>query len=128
MPNGHTRVGILGFSFKEGTDDLRESAIIEVIERLVGKGYDLWIYDKNVQLAKLVGANRQFVLNRISHIAALMVDDIGTVLEHGQTIVIGNEDPEFGTIPERLQDGQCIVDFVRIANLASQNRKYECIC
>jgi GDP-mannose 6-dehydrogenase len=128
MAKGHMRVGILGFSFKEGTDDLRESAMIEVIERLVGKGYDLRIYDKNVQLAKLVGANREFVLNRIPHIAALMVDDIGAVLEHGRTIVIGNKDPEFRTIPERLQDGQCIVDFVRVANLAIKNGKYESIC
>ena len=128
MAKGHTRVGILGFSFKEGTDDLRESAMIEVIERLVGKGYDLRIYDKNVQLAKLVGANRDFVLNRIPHIAALMVDNVGAVLEHGRTIVIGNKDPEFSVVPDRLQDGQCIVDFARITNFICQNGKYECIC
>jgi GDP-mannose 6-dehydrogenase len=128
MAKGHTRVGILGFSFKEGTDDLRESPMIEIIERLVGKGYDLRIYDKNVQLAKLVGANRDFVLNRIPHIAALMVDDIGAILEHGRTIVIGNKDPEFRTIPGRLQDGQCIVDFVRMENYGNKNGKYECIC
>lgn len=128
MAKGHMRVGILGFSFKEGTDDLRESPMIEVIERLVGKGYDLRIYDKNVQLAKLVGANRDFVLNRIPHIAALMVEDIGAVLEHGRTIVIGNKDPEFRTLPEQLQNGQCIVDLVRIANYGSNNGKYESIC
>ena len=81
-----------------------------------------------MQLAKLVGHNREFVSNRIPHIAALMVDDIGAVLEHGRTIVVGNKDPEFSTIPERLQDGHCIVDFVRIANVAGQNGKYECIC
>lgn len=63
MAKGHTRVGILGFSFKAGTDDLRESAIIEVIERLIGKGYDLRIYDRNGQLATLVASNRDFVLN-----------------------------------------------------------------
>ncbi len=128
MAKGHTRVGILGFSFKAGTDDLRESAMIEVIERLVGKGYDLRIYDKNVQIAKLVGANRDFILNRIPHIAALMVDDIAAVLEHGRTIVIGNKDPEFRMVPERLQDGQCVVDLVRIANFGSNHGTYECIC
>ena len=128
MAKGHTRVGILGFSFKAGTDDLRESAMIEVIERLVGKGYDLRIYDKNVQIAKLVGANRDFILNRIPHIAALMVDDIAAVLEHGRTIVIGNKDPEFRMIPERLHDGQCVVDLVRIANFGSNHGTYECIC
>jgi GDP-mannose 6-dehydrogenase len=128
MAKGHNRVGILGFSFKEGTDDLRESAMIEVIERLVGKGYDLRIYDKNVQLAKLVGANREFVLNRIPHIAALMVDNVDAVLEHGRTIVIGNRDPEFRMVPDRLQDGQCIVDLVRIAHTNRNHGTYDCIC
>jgi GDP-mannose 6-dehydrogenase len=128
MAKGRTRIGILGFSFKAGTDDLRESAMIELIERLIGKGYDLRIYDRNVQLAKLVGANRDFVLNRIPHIAALMVDDINAVLEHAQTIVIGNNDPEFRKIPERRQDGQYIVDLARIAQFGTTNGTYECIC
>ena len=128
MEKGHTRVGVLGFSFKAGTDDLRESPMIEIIERLAGKGYDLRIYDKNVQLAKLVGANRDFILNRIPHISKLMVDDIAAVLKHGQTIVIGNKDPDFGTVPERLYDGQCVVDFAPIANAQSHNGHYERIC
>jgi hypothetical protein len=92
---GHTRVGILGFSFKAGTDDLRESPLIEVIERLIGKGYDLRIYDKNVNIASLVGANRDFILNHIPHISKLMVGDIDAVLNHAQTVVIGNKDPDF---------------------------------
>ena len=92
---GHTRVGVLGFSFKAGTDDLRESPLIEVIERLIGKGYDLRIYDKNVNIASLVGANRDFILNHIPHISKLMVGDIDAVLNHAQTVVIGNKDPGF---------------------------------
>ena len=96
-------MGILGFSFKAGTDDLRESPLIEVIERLIGKGYDLRIYDKNVNIASLVGANRDFILNRIPHISKLMVHDIDAVLNHAQTVVIGNKDPDFDGVPERLR-------------------------
>jgi GDP-mannose 6-dehydrogenase len=128
MGKGHRRVGVLGFSFKAGTDDLRESPIIEVIERLLGKGYDLRIYDKNVKIASLVGANRDFILNRIPHISRLMVDHVDAVLEHGQTIVIGNKDPDFSQVPSRLRDGQTIVDFVRITDSRSENGKYDGIC
>jgi GDP-mannose 6-dehydrogenase len=128
MEKGRKRVGILGFSFKAGTDDLRESPMIEVIERLAGKGYDIRIYDKNVQVAKLVGANRDFIMNRIPHISKLMVDDIDAVLQHAETVVIGNKAPEFESVPERLQQGQCLVDFVRIANHRSNNGEYQGIC
>ena len=93
MDKGHRRIGVLGFSFKAGTDDLRESPVIEVTERLLGKGYDLRIYDKNVNIASLVGANRDFILNRIPHISKLMVSGIDDVLDHAQTVVIGNKDP-----------------------------------
>jgi GDP-mannose 6-dehydrogenase len=128
MEGGQKKVGILGFSFKAGTDDLRESPIIEIIERLVGKGYDLRIYDRNVHIASLVGANRDFILNRIPHISKLMVEDIDSVLKHAQTIVIGNKDHEFQGIPARLRDGQRLVDFVRITNRRSENGKYDGIC
>jgi GDP-mannose 6-dehydrogenase len=128
MEKGHKRVGVLGFSFKAGTDDLRESPIIEVIERLLGKGYDLRIYDKNVNIASLVGANRDFILNRIPHISKLMVNGIDAVLEHAQTIVIGNKDPEFQTVPDRLGTEQLLVDFVRISDRRSDNGKYDGIC
>ena len=128
MEKGRRRVGILGFSFKEGTDDLRESPMIEIIERLAGKGYDIRIYDRNVQIARLVGANRDFILNRIPHISRLMVDDIDSVLQHAETIVIGNKSPEFESVPDRLKPGQCLVDFVRISNSGSHNGEYSGIC
>ena len=128
VEKGHTRIGVLGFSFKAGTDDLRESPMIEIIERLAGKGYDLRIYDKNVHLAKLVGANRDFILNHIPHISKLMVDDVEAVLRHGKTIVIGNKDPDFQSIPERLHEGQCFVDLVRLSDLANDNVKCASTC
>lgn len=122
------RVGILGFSFKAGTDDLRESPMIEVIERLIGKGYDLRIFDKNVHMASLVGANRDFILNRIPHISRLMVNSIDSVLNHAETVVVGNKDPEFETVLKRLRTDQHLVDFVRITDLRSENGKYDGIC
>ena len=128
MEKESKRVGILGFSFKAGTDDLRESPLIEIIERLSGKGYDLKIYDRNVQVARLVGANRDFILNRIPHISKLMVDSIDAVLDHAETIVVGNKDPEFATVSARLRNGQCLVDFVRLTDSRSQDGKYEGIC
>jgi GDP-mannose 6-dehydrogenase len=128
IESGNSRVGVLGFSFKAGTDDLRESPVIEVIERLIGKGYDLRIYDRNVNIAALVGANRDFILNRIPHISRLMAPSVDAVLDHAQTIVIGNYDPEFSAIPERLREDQCLVDLVRITKQSSagarQQRSY----
>ena len=128
MGKGHNRVGVLGFSFKAGTDDLRESPMIEVIERLIGKGHDLRIYDRNVQIASLVGANRDFILNRIPHISKLMVDDIDAVLDHAQTVVIGNNDPEFRSVPGRLRSDHVLVEFVRLRDERSKNGKYDGIC
>jgi GDP-mannose 6-dehydrogenase len=128
MENGHKRVGILGFSFKAGTDDLRESPMIEVIERLIGKGYDLRIFDRNVNLASLVGANKDFILNRIPHISRLMVNGVEAVLNHAETIVIGNKDPEFHNVLDRMHNGQRLVDFVRITDHRSENGKYDGIC
>ena len=128
MEKGQKKVGILGFSFKAGTDDLRESPVIEVIERLLGKGYDLRIYDKNVNIASLTGANRDFILNRIPHISRLMVNRIDAVLDYAQTIVIGNKDPDFQTVPDKLREGQSIVDFVRITNSKTACGKYDGIC
>jgi GDP-mannose 6-dehydrogenase len=123
MDAGNPRVGILGFSFKAGTDDLRESPVIEVIERLIGKGYDLRIYDRNVNLAALVGANRDFILNHIPHISRLMVPSVDAVLAHAQTVVIGNHDPEFSQVHGRLLEDQCLIDFVRITRQGSSNAK-----
>ena len=128
MDKGHNRVGVLGFSFKAGTDDLRESPMIEIIERLLGKGYDLRIYDKNVNVASLVGANRDFILNRIPHISKLMVGNIDAVLNHAETVVIGNNDPDFRSVTEQMREGQCMVDFVRITNSGGKNGRYDGIC
>ena len=102
--------------------------MIEVIERLLGKGYDLRIYDRNVNIASLVGANKDFILNHIPHISKLMVANTDAVLDHAQTIVIGNNDPEFRLVPRQVREGQRVVDFVRIMEGRSENGKYDGIC
>ncbi len=128
LDKGNNKVGVLGFSFKAGTDDLRESPMVEVIERLIGKGYDLKIYDQNVKLASLVGANRDYILNRIPHISKLMVDNVEDVLSFADTVVIGNGAEEFRTVLTKLRPGQVVVDLVRISDTRSEPGRYDGIC
>jgi GDP-mannose 6-dehydrogenase len=112
---GSKRVGVLGFSFKAGTDDLRESPIVELIERLIGKGYQVQLYDRNVSLANLHGANRTYIEKEIPHIAQLMADSIDDVIAGSDVILIGNNSPEFANVRERVNGHHVIVDLVRAA-------------
>jgi GDP-mannose 6-dehydrogenase len=128
MKHDKRRIGILGFSFKAGTDDLRESPMVELIERLLGKGYELRIYDRNVNLSRLTGANREFILTRIPHIAALMVNSGTEAMSGSDVIVVGNGDPEFSDLLTRVQGGQIVVDLVRLDMSRSTTGNYEGIC
>lgn len=128
VDKGHSKVGILGFSFKAGTDDLRESPLVEVIEYLLGKGYELRLYDRNVSLAALTGANRDYILNHIPHIARLMVQSMDEVLDFAQTLVIGNGAAEFKNVLERIRSDQVVVDLVRIVKACSRSGDYDGIC
>lgn len=123
------RIGVLGFSFKEGTDDLRESPIVELVERLIGKGYQVTVYDKNVSLANLQGANRAYIEQEIPHIASLMCDSVEEVMDASEVVVIGNKAPEFRRVLEQVEPGQVIVDLVRITEDANRlNGQYQGIC
>lgn len=124
---GKRKVGILGFAFKAGTDDLRESPIVDLIEHLIGKGYDLKLYDKNVNLAALTGANRDYILNHIPHISKLMVESMQEVMDFAETLVIGNGAAEFKPVPASLKPGQVVVDLVRISKDMSSDQ-YDGIC
>jgi GDP-mannose 6-dehydrogenase len=127
VDKGNRKIGILGFSFKAGTDDLRESPLVDVIETLLGKGYELKLYDKNVNLAALTGANQDYILNHIPHISKLMVNSMEEVLAFADTVVIGNGAAEFKQVPGLLKDGQTIVDLVRISKEQSGGQ-YDGIC
>ncbi len=127
VDKGCRKIGILGFSFKAGTDDLRESPLVEVIEYLIGKGYELKLYDKNVNLAALTGANQDYILNHIPHISKLMASSMNEVLDFAETIVIGNGAEEFRSVPANLKSGQVVVDLVRISKEQS-GEQYDGIC
>ncbi len=122
------KIGILGFSFKAGTDDLRESPMVEIVEYLIGKGYDLRLYDKNVNVAKLVGGNKDYILNRIPHISRLMVESMQGVLDHADVLVIGNNAKEFASIREQLRSDQHVVDYVRVGEDLATHGGYQGLC
>jgi GDP-mannose 6-dehydrogenase len=125
---GKKKIGILGFAFKAGTDDLRESPLVDLVEALLGKGYELKLYDKNVNLAALTGANRDYILNHIPHISRLMVNEMSEVLDFADVVVIGNGAEEFKPVVERPKPGQVIVDLVRISRQKSEPGRYDGIC
>ena len=116
---GRRRIGLLGLSFKEGTDDLRESPIVTLAEQLIGKGYELCVYDRNVRLSSLLGANREYILNHIPHIGRLMVDRPEQLFEHAEVVVVASADPEFAALLERLPPGVSVIDLVGAANRAA---------
>jgi GDP-mannose 6-dehydrogenase len=115
LASGHRQVSLLGLSFKAGTDDLRESPLVTLAETLLGKGCHLRIYDRNVSLSHLVGANRAYLEHHLPHIASLLCTDLEAVLEHGEVIVIGNRDPEFADVPQRAA-GKLVLDLVRLSD------------
>lgn len=114
LSHGKKKVGILGLSFKGGTDDLRESPMVNVVETLIGKGFDLHIYDRNVNLAKLFGANKEYINDKIPHISSIMVNSPEEILQHSELIIIGNKSDEFGEILRKTKSDQIVVDYVRI--------------
>ncbi|HKG47098.1 MAG TPA: UDP-glucose/GDP-mannose dehydrogenase family protein [Pyrinomonadaceae bacterium] len=127
LRTGNKQVGVLGFSFKAGTDDLRESPMVTLIETLLGKGLELVIYDRDVSLARLFGSNKAYIEEEIPHIAKLMRGSIDEVLEAANTIVIGNRSEEFRQIESRLRPGQTVIDLVRLFDRTSGDG-YQGIC
>jgi GDP-mannose 6-dehydrogenase len=106
------RVGVLGLSFKAETDDLRESPMVELCERLIGKGFELKIYDPGVALSRLTGANREYIERRIPHLSALLTDTVKDVIDHAEVCVVGAGAREALKALERRND-LIIVDLVR---------------
>jgi len=129
LETGKKTVGLLGFSFKAGTDDLRESPIVILAEALLGKGIALKIYDKNVSLAKLVGANKEYIEKQIPHLSSLLCNTIDEVIVGSELIVVGNQSPEFGEALTQCRADQIVLDLVRLPiHGAALKADYRGIC
>jgi GDP-mannose 6-dehydrogenase len=122
---GRRRIGVLGFSFKAGTDDLRESPLVDLIERLIGKGYEVRVFDRNVSLANLQGANRAYIEGEIPHISSLMCGTVEEVVAASDVVVIGNGAPEFAGVTTMATADQVIIDLVRLAPAVPAHPGYE---
>ncbi len=116
------RVGLLGLSFKEGTDDLRESPLVTLAELLIGKGYELAIYDRSVRLSSLLGANRDYILTHIPHIARLMVDEPEQLCEQSDVIVVA-ADRDIANLRACLARSKTIIDLSGALKAAAQESR-----
>jgi GDP-mannose 6-dehydrogenase len=114
LRTGRKNVGVLGLSFKSGTDDLRESPMVTLIEALLGKGLKLAIYDREVELAKLFGANKEYIEREIPHISSLMRATSAEVVAHAEVLIIGKRDEDFRTAVQAAESHCSIVDLVRL--------------
>ena len=122
------KIGFLGLAFKGGTDDLRESALVLLAEKLLGKGYELLIYDRNVNLARIFGSNKDYIEREIPHIEKLFATSVAEVVHNSEVIVIGNDDPEYQGALKGVKDRK-IVDLVRITeNPSALSGNYHGIC
>lgn len=124
LATGSKRVGVLGLSFKAGTDDLRESPMVTLIEVLIGKGLKLTIYDREVELARLFGANRDYIEREIPHISSLMCSSLDEVIEGSEVLIIGKKDNEFVAALEKSPEPFVIIDLVRIPEVERQAKHY----
>jgi GDP-mannose 6-dehydrogenase len=121
------KVALLGLSFKAGTDDLRESPQVELAEMLIGKGFDLSIYDRNVEYARVHGANKEYIESKIPHVSSLLNSDLDDVVAKADIIVLGNSDERFAKLAEQAPSGKRVVDLVGFMPHAS-NGVAEGIC
>ena len=121
------RIGLLGLSFKAGTDDLRESPLVELAEMLIGKGYELRIFDSNVEYARVFGANKEYIESKIPHVSSLLCKELDEVVSQSDVLIIGNGEKRFAEVMDSVGDDKQIVDLVGFMAHATQANK-EGIC
>src|SRR5262249_11713407 len=126
---GKKRIGVLGLSFKAGTDDMRESPIVTLIETLIGKGYKVAIHDEEVAIAKLIGANKRYIDEAIPHIPSLMMPSPAEVIEASEVLVVGRNDPVVQEALITNGDSKVLIDLVRLRpEVRNSSPHYEGIC
>lgn len=127
--SGQKSVGILGLSFKAGTDDVRESSVVPLIETLVGRGFKVSVFDETVELPNLIGANRTFLEGELPHIATLMRGSIDEVIDEAGVVVVANGGKAFRDVAARIRPEQVLIDLVGAATVSGNFRgEYEGIC
>jgi len=129
LATGKRKIGFVGLSFKTGTDDLRESPLVSLAEQLIGKGMQLSIYDPEVRLAQLLGANRSFIEKHLPHIGQMLRAEIETVIDESEVLVAGLADQAvFDTLASRCRPDQVVLDLVNLPNRATIRAKVEGLC
>ncbi|MEO6218877.1 MAG: nucleotide sugar dehydrogenase [Ginsengibacter sp.] len=118
------KLGFLGLSFKAGTDDLRNSPAVAIIETLMGKGYEVCIYDKNVQVSRLTGTNKEYIDAHIPHLSKLMTDDLHKILDNSEVIIINNKEQEYLEAFSNWDGDATIIDMVHMDGQIRNNPGY----
>jgi GDP-mannose 6-dehydrogenase len=122
------KIGFYGISFKAGTDDLRLSPALETVERLLGKGYEVKIYDKNVNLSRLTGKNKEYIFNKLPHINNLLMEDLDDFINASELLIIVNKDNDINKLLKSDLSNVQIIDLVRIKKDDTVLTNYEGIC
>lgn len=128
LRTGRKKVGVLGLSFKTGTDDLRESPTVALVETLLGKGIKLAIYDRDVELARLVGANKEYIVGEIPHISSLMHPELDEVVSQSEVIIICKKSEEARNLAATIQPGQIVIDLIGLMKDQECCGEYHGIC
>jgi GDP-mannose 6-dehydrogenase len=122
---GKRKLGFLGLSFKAGTDDLRNSPAVTLIETLLGKGFEIAIYDKNVHLSKLTGTNKEYIDTHIPHLSRLMKPTIKELFENSDLIIVNNKEQEYIDTLANMETDHPVIDMVRMPDMVRKKKNYK---
>src|SRR5207249_3464671 len=129
MASGKRRIGMIGLSFKSGTDDLRESPLVTLAEHFIGKGFSLLVYDPEVQLSNLLGANRRFIEQHVPHIGSLIRSDVAEVIDGSDALIVGLNDRNVTSeLARSIRPDHFVLDLVNLPDRRELLGRYEGLC